>query len=172
MMCAFVRDFDRAEQHLYLARAMNPNDAVIQLFWAWIQGVRGRPDHGLTAAGMAFRLNPRHPLWYDMYVARLHFLLGDYAEAAALLEKPMWDVPARHLRDVGWRVAAYGHMGRLDQASRCGEKLVREIASHWCGDPGAGPSDYLNWIVWASLLEQPADIERLREGLRLAGLPA
>jgi hypothetical protein len=69
-------------------------------------------------------------------------------------------------------VSAYGHQGRLDEAALWGEELIREIASHWRGDPGAGPSDYMDWIVWASLLQRPADIERLREGLRLAGLPA
>jgi hypothetical protein len=30
----------------------------------------------------------------------------------------------------------------------------------------------MEWIVWSSLLQQAADMERLREGLRLAGLPA
>jgi TolB-like protein/Tfp pilus assembly protein PilF len=172
MMCANIRDFERAERHLDLARAMNPNDAVIQLFWAWIQGLRGKPERGTAAIDMAYRLNPRHPLWYDSFLARLHFQLGHDAKAAALLEKRMWDVPARHLRDMGWRVAAYGHLGRRDEAALCGKELVREIACHWRGDTGAGPSDYMDWIVWFSLLQQAADQERLRDGLRLAGLPA
>jgi TolB-like protein/class 3 adenylate cyclase len=172
MMCAFVRNFERAERHLDLAREMNPNDAVIQIFWAWMEGVRGKPERGLAAAEMAYRLNPRHPVWYDMYLARLHFQLEHFGVAAALLEKRLWDIPARNLRDMGWRVSAYAHQGRLDEAALCGDELVREIASHWRGDPAAGPSDYMDWIVWASLLQQPADIERLRKGLRLAGLPA
>jgi tetratricopeptide (TPR) repeat protein len=172
MMCATVRDFERAERHLDLARALNPNDAVVQLFWAWMQGMTGKPERGIPAAELSYRLNPRHPLWYDMFHARLHFLLGHYAYAAALLEKRMWDVPARNLRDLGWRVAAYGHLGRLDEATRCGEELVHGIAAHWRGDPRASPSEYMEWIVWSSLLQQAADMERLREGLRLAGLPA
>jgi len=171
-MCAYVRDFERAERHLDLARSMNPNDAVCQIFWAWIQGVRGKPERGMPAAEIAYRLNPRHPFWYDMFVARLHFQLGNYAEAAGLFERRTGDVPARYLRDLGWRVAAYAHLGRLDQAASCGEELIRTIASHWRGDPDAGPSDYMNWVVWASLLEKVADMERLRAGLRLAGLPA
>ena len=170
MMCAFVRDFDRGEQHFDLARAMNPNDATIQILWAWMQAVTGKPERGMAAAETAYRLNPRHPLWYDRLLAHLHFQLGHYGKAAALLERPAFDIPV-HLRDMGWRVAAYAHQGRLDEAALCGQELVREIASHWRGDPGAGPSDYMDWIVWASLLKQPAD-ERLREGLRLAGLPA
>ena len=172
MMCAFVRDIGRGERHFDLARTMNPNDASIQILWAWMQAVTGKPARGMTAAETAYRLNPRHPLWYDAFLARLHFQLGHYGEAATLLEKRIFDLPARHLRNMGWRVAAYAHQGRLDEAALGGEELVREIASHWRGDPGAGPSDYMDWIVWASLLQHAADMERLREGLRLAGLPA
>ena len=87
MMCVIWRDFDRAERHLDLARTMNPNDASIQIFWAWMQAVTGKPERGMAAAETAYRLNPRHPLWYDRFVARLHFQLGRYGEATALLER-------------------------------------------------------------------------------------
>ena len=171
-MCARVRDFERAERHLDLARAMNPNDATIQIYWAWLQGATGKPERGMAAAELALRLNPRHSLWYDMFLARLHFQLGHYGKASALLEKRISDSPARHLRDTGWRLAAYAHQGRVEEAALCGEELIREIASHWRGDPRAGPSDYIDWVVWSSLLQHAADNERLRAGLRLAGLPA
>jgi adenylate cyclase len=172
MMCAFVRDFDRGERHFDLARTMNPNDASIQILWAWMQAVTGKPERGMAAAETAYRLNPRHPLWYDRFVARLHFQLGHYGEATALLERSILGIPARRLRDTGWLVAALAHQARLDEAARRGEELVREIACHWRGDPGAGPSDYVDWIVWSSLLQHAADIERLRVGLRLARLPS
>lgn len=73
---------------------------------------------------------------------------------------------------MGWRVAAYAHDGRVHEAAHWGEELVREIASHWQGDPGADATAYMNWVVWSSVLEQAKDMERLRAGLRLAGLPA
>ena len=34
LMRAYVRDFDRAEQHFDLARSMNSNDAVVQILYA------------------------------------------------------------------------------------------------------------------------------------------
>jgi hypothetical protein len=151
---------------------MNPNDATIQILWAWMQAVTGKPGRGMTAAETAYRLNPRHPLWYDLWLARLHFQLGHYGEAAALLEKRIFELPARHLRHIGWRVAAYGHLGCVEEAVLCGDELVRAARSHWRGDPGAGPADYMDWIVWSSLFQHAADVERLREGVRLAGLPA
>lgn len=68
--------------------------------------------------------------------------------------------------------SGYGHQGRLEEAARLGKELVREIQSHWRGHPDAKPSDYMEWIVWSSLRERAADRERLRAGLRVAGLPA
>jgi TolB-like protein len=171
-MRAYAADFDRAEQHFDLARSMNPNDAAIHILYAALQSMRGKPERGLPAVEIACRLNPRHPPWYNAARARLLFQLCDYRRAADLLEKPMWDDHARHLRELGWRVAACAYDGRLDQASRWGGELVRGIASHWQGDPAGDASSYVDWVVWFSRLEQSADEEHLRAGLRLAGLPA
>jgi Tfp pilus assembly protein PilF len=32
-MCLHVHDFERAERHIDLARVMNPNDAMVQIYW-------------------------------------------------------------------------------------------------------------------------------------------
>jgi adenylate cyclase len=60
-VCLTWRDFDRAERHLNMARAMNPNDAQIQIVWAWAQACLGEPERGLPAAELAIRLNPAPP---------------------------------------------------------------------------------------------------------------
>ena len=80
--------------------------------------------------------------------------------------------PERHLRDMAWRAAAYGHLGRIEDAHRCGELAIQSVSSLWRGDPTAGPEDYADWLIDRSLLRQSEDVTRLREGLRLAGLPA
>ena len=86
-MCLIWRDFDRAERHMDLARTMNPNDPLIQIFWAWIQACVGKPERALPAAEIAVRLNPCHPGWYNYYLAHILFRLGRYQEAADLLER-------------------------------------------------------------------------------------
>ncbi len=91
-MCLTWRDFDRAERHLDLARTMNPNDPIIQIIWAWMQGALGRPERGLAAAQL-LRINPRHPSWYNYYLSRILFQLGRYSEAAVLLEQRTFDSP-------------------------------------------------------------------------------
>ena len=171
--CLYLRQFIRAERHLDLARTMNPNDPTIQMLWGWVQGCLGRPEQGLTAAQIAFQLNPRHPDWYGSFLGRLLFLLGRYPEAAPLLEQQNFPhAPLRQLRDVAWRSATYGHLGRIEEARRCGEMFLQSANSLWHGDPGAGPTEYVDWLVDVSFLQRKADIDNLRSGLRLAGLPA
>jgi adenylate cyclase len=171
-MCLTWREFDRAERHLDLARAMNSNDAVIQIVWAWVQGCVGKPERALPAAEIAFRLNPRHPTWYNYYFSHILFQLGRDGDAADLLEQLTMDAPARHPRHMAWRAAAYGHLDRIEEARRCGELFIRSVASCWRGDPAAGPAEYVDWLVDVAYLRRPEDMNRLREGLRLAGLPA
>ena len=42
----------------------------------------------------------------------------------------------------------------------------------WRGALAAGPAEYVDWIVDRSFLRRAEDAAHLREGLRLAGLPA
>lgn len=165
------RDFDAAERHFNLAREMNPNDPTIQVTWAWIQACLGHPEMGLPAAELAKRLNPRYPRWYDDYVARILFLLGRYEEAEAMLRRKTSGAPEEHPRDMGWRTAACGHLGWEDEARRCAGWFVRAVGRYWRGDP-AGPREYVDWFIDVTSLKRVEDEERLRDGLRAAGLPA
>jgi tetratricopeptide (TPR) repeat protein len=171
-MCLTWRQFDRAERHMDLARALNPNDPLIQILWAWVQACVGRPERALPAAEIAQRLSPCHPSWYNYYISHILFQLGRDKEAAELFEERTMDAPARHPRDMAWRAAAYAHLGRLQEARQCAETFVQSVRSYWRGDPGAGPREYVDWLVDVAYLRRDRDAERLREGLRRAGLPA
>ncbi len=166
------RNFDAAERHFNLARQMNPNDPTIQIIWALAQACLGHPEEGLVAAEMAKRLNPRHPRWYEHYLSRILFLARRHAEAAAILERITAGAPLEHPRDLAWWAAACGHLGRAEQARRCGGLFVEAVRRAWRGDPAAGPAEYADWLVDVSYLRRPEDEAHLREGLRLAGLPA
>jgi TolB-like protein/Tfp pilus assembly protein PilF len=172
-------DFDRAKRHLDLARSMNPNDAMIQVTWAWAQTCLGEAERGLPAAELAMRLNPRYPLFYEYSLARILFAVERYAEAAVILRRLTGEDPVEHPhnlvwhpRDLAWRAAACGHLGMDGEARQCGEWLITALRRAWHGDPNAGPAEYVDWIVGNAHLRLPADVTRLRRGLRLAGLPA
>jgi len=171
-MCLTWRQFDRAERHMDLALGLNPNDPLIQILWACVQACLGWPEQALPAAEIATRLNPCHPSWYDYYRSRILFQLGRDDEAVRLLEQRTMDAPDRHPRDMAWRAAAYGHLGRIEEARDCARTFIGSMRDCWHGDPGAGPRDYVEWLVDVSYLRREADVARLREGLRQAGLPA
>jgi adenylate cyclase len=166
------REFDRAERHLGLAQSMNPNDATIQIFWAWAQACLGNPARGLAAAELAQRLNPRYPHWCSYYQARMLFFLRRYEDVVAQLHYRMMGEPTQHRRDMLLLSAAFGLLGRADPAQQCAKWFLESVGQVWRGDPNAGPSDYIDWFVDTSYLRRPEDEGLLREGLRLAGLPA
>jgi adenylate cyclase len=171
-MCLTWWDFDRAGRHLDLARDMNPNDALIQMVWAHVQACLGDAERGLPAAELALRLNPRHPRYYDHFHSRVLFLARRHAEARAVLERITIGDPLHHPRDLGWWAAACGHLGREEEARRCAEWFVQAMRKAWHGNPAAGPAEYVDWLVDRSYLRRAEDAAHLREGLRLAGLPA
>jgi tetratricopeptide (TPR) repeat protein len=140
-------EFDRAERHLDLARSMNPNDATIQIFWAWAQACLGRAEKGLPAAELALRLNLRHPHWYSYYLARVLFFLRRYEKVAAQLHYRLAGEPTLHRRDMLLLSAAFGLLGRRELARRCAAWFVEGVRQAWHGDPNAGPSEYVEWFV-------------------------
>ena len=154
-----------------LARTMNPNDPLIQIFWAWIQSCIGKPERALPAAEMAVRLNPCHPVWYNYYLAHILFRLARYQEAADLLER-LTVSPGLHPRYMALRAAACAHLGRIEEAQRCASISLESVRNRWHGEPAAGPKEYVDWLVDVLYLRRDEDAERLREGLRRAGLPA
>ena len=108
-----------------------------------------------------------HASWYNAVRARILFQLGRYDEAALIFEKLTFDNTGRYPRDMAWRAAAYGHLGRIEDAQRCGELVIQSLTSLWRGDPTAGPADYVDWLIDRSFLRQPGDVERLRGGCAL-----
>jgi hypothetical protein len=171
-VCLTWREFDRAERHLDLAQSMNPNDATIQIFWAWAQACLGNPAKGLAVAELAQRLNPRYPHWYSFYRARTLFFLRRYEEVVAQLHYRITGEPTRHRRDMLLLSAAFGLLGRVEPAQQCAKWFLESVGQVWRGHSNAGPPEYVNWFVDTSYLRREEDEALLREGLRLAGLPA
>jgi hypothetical protein len=65
-----------------------------------------------------------------------------------------------------------GHLGRVKNAQQCAEIFVQGVDRSWSGDPGAGPREYVDWVVDVAYLKRAEDEAHYREGLRRAGLPA
>ena len=109
-------------------------------------GVYWQAGTWLAAAEIAFRLNPRHPPFYNAFFPTSSFISGVTVKRHSSRQRN-FGTPARHLRDMGWRAAAYGHLGQIEEAQRCGELFLQSLSSLWRGDPTAGPDEYVDWIM-------------------------
>ena len=172
VMALAWRQFDRAGAPPRPRAGDEPERRVDSDHLGWGEGVPRRGRAGMEGAEIAFRLNPRHPIWYNNYLSRIVFLLERYDEVDRLLRHKTTVAPAMHPRDTGWRAAALGHLGRADEARACAEAFVEGVRARWRGEAGAGPRGFVDWLVDVSCLRRAEDVARLRRGLELAGLPA
>ena len=136
--------------------AINPNDAVshaqqgIALTWL------GRPDGGIRALERALLFDPDMPADIFWHLGLAYYLKERYVDSAAVLERnigrktdPFWDYMVL--------AAVYAQMDRKEDAARAAQ-AVRQI------DP-----QYKRLMRFGQF-NNSADIERVSEGLRKAGL--
>jgi len=109
---------------------------------------------------------------HNDYLARIIFFVGRYEETAKILKQKTSASPEQHPRDMGWWTAACGYLGRKDEARWCAKWFVQAVRNYWRGDANAGPPEYIDWFIDVCCLRYAEDEERLRQGLRAAGLPA
>jgi adenylate cyclase len=146
------------------AIALDSNDPIgyyamsSALIWA------GNPVDGAEFIKKAMRLDPHYPPNYLFAMGKAQFFMGRYDEAAATLEEIK-----RRYPDYVWTffflAATYGHLGREQEAKsaiktfydRMAKSKLRFIQS----------LQFINTFPF----KEPHDAERLREGLRIAGVP-
>jgi TolB-like protein/Flp pilus assembly protein TadD len=160
------REFERARRHLDMAIELNPNDADICMSRANALAFLGEPKAALEATALAMRLNPYCPDWYVSDKAVIQFIAGN-PEAALAIYDEMGEL---YPHSVIWRIAAAALVGRMEEARALADGFVVKARRLWEGDPVAGPADYARWLVDGLPFRLEADAERLRQGLRKAGL--
>ena len=155
---------DEAIDQINKAIAMDPNDP--DNYWvkatALVWG--GRAKDALTPLQVAMRLDPHFPARYLAYQGIAKFALNQFDEAAADLERAIGRrddefLPWLHL------VAAYGYLGRLDDAQR-GLEQLNAFRDRFYSVPLTLAS-----AKEANVYKEASDQNRLLTGLRLAGVP-
>ncbi len=121
----------------------------------------GRPAEGLEFIDTAMRLDPQSDYLFRLGEAQYH--LERYDEAAATLLRA-----AKRNPGVAWNffllAAAYGQLGREQEAESAIETFNKMRAK-----AGQHPMSLADLGGWR--FKYSAERERLREGLRKAGLP-
>jgi adenylate cyclase len=146
------------------AIALDANDPIgyyamsNALIWA------GNPVDGAEFIKKAMRLDPHYPPDYLYFLGKTQFFMGQYGDALITLE----EVKRRNL-NFDWTffylAATYGHLGREQEA-----KSAIKIFNERMTKAGSRPILLLRWLDHWPFKKQN-DVERLRDGLRVAGIP-
>ncbi len=136
----------------------DPNYANGHLLLATLLVFAGRPEEGLERIRKAMLINPHHPYNYTLHLGQALYILGRYDEAVAAFEKGIASNPASQRLHV-WMAAAYAQAGDAESA----EWEVEQILT-------INPQFSLQRIEATFPFKDPADRERILQGLRKAGL--
>jgi TolB-like protein len=146
------------------AIALDANDPIGYYAMSNVLIFAGNPVGGAEFIKKAMRLDPHYPADYLYFLGKAQFFMGRFDEAAATLEEVK-----RRNPDFDWTffylAATYGHLGR-EQEAKSAIKMFNERMTK------AGYSTILS-LLWidAFPFKERKDVERLREGLRIAGVP-
>jgi TolB-like protein/class 3 adenylate cyclase len=141
--------------------AMNPNFASGWNYSAYVQLYLGEHQTALEHFGRNARLNPRDPgmIYVKLGTALAQLFLGNYEEAARLMQKTVSEFPAFAS---GWRVLAMSRAmaGDIASAQKATSKAIE-----------LDPSRTVSSLVSLMPLRRAADVERYREAFIRAGFP-
>jgi len=161
-----LRQFPLARLHMKQAERLNPNDADIAMLRASELAFLGEATAALEVAHQAMRQNPFHPDWYVSELAVVLFLSGRYAEMQALFDL----IPEIYPHTPAWRAAAFALEGDEARAGEAAARFEGNIRKLWRGESGATAHQFASWFVEHLPMAREVDLDRLRTGLRGAGL--
>ena len=141
---------------LETAVSLNPSDADSYVFLARALAYAGRPDDAIELVDQAMRLNPNFSNWYVWTKGMAHVIAQRYDEAITILKK----IKTPDDRVYRWLAAAYGQIGREDEAKAVAAEYLRR-SPHFSFDHHRKTEPF----------KEAKDLERYLSGLRKAGLP-
>ena len=104
------------------------------------------------------RLDPTLPAQYLHFLGMAYFVAGDYETAATMFKKRITAEPNTDMSRA-YLASSLGHLGRAEEARRVWQEL-KEI------NPRYSVRDHIDRLPF----KNPADAERIVEGVRKAGL--
>lgn len=121
----------------------------------------GQPDEGIRYAEMAIRSSPRDPNNFFRHsdIAAGHFAARRYGAAIDNAQRAIRQKPGYF---EGYIVAAASHalLGDIEIAHQIAQDFRRQL-----------PDINIGTVSASYMFRDPADLERLQQGLRLAGVP-
>jgi Tfp pilus assembly protein PilF len=140
---------------------LNPNFAWAWVFSAWIKVLLGEPEVAIERFTHAMRLSPQEPQIFNIHTgtSAAHLFAGHYAEALSWAKTAIRE-QQNYVLPMTIAAASSALAGQSAEAQKAMTRL-RQL------DPALRVSNLHDFIP----LRRPEDLEKLSEGLRLAGLP-
>jgi TolB-like protein/class 3 adenylate cyclase len=165
----FRRQYGEAKLHFDRAHALNPND-VDGLTWrSFYLAYTARCEEAIQTLAQTLRLNPNHTEQYLAMTAQVNVMCRHYDEAVRLgsqVSRDIWpEFP-------GWMAVAHAHVGNLAEARSLGAAFLHNVRAIWRGSPDADDQELVRWFFLDNPIQHKADIDRIAEGLRIAGVAA
>ena len=152
------RQHRQAIAELERAIALEPNFAAGHVVLGLIHHYAGNSEKAIELINRGMRLDPHYPDVRLHWLAQAYFQLGRYDEAIDLLKRRLIRKPDTDVSRV-LLAASYGHLGRMKEAKDEWEKAFR-----------INPDFSLEHRRQVLPYKDPADFERIVEGLRKASL--
>jgi adenylate cyclase len=144
-------------------RALDPNPNC-SIAWGLLRSgliYAGKPEEDIGYAEIAIRSSPRDPNNFFRYsdIAAGHFAAGRYGAAIDNAQRAIRRKPGYF---EGYIIAAAAHAltGEIESARRIAQDCQKQI-----------PDISVKRAVATYMFSNPADLDRLQQGLRLAGVP-
>ncbi|HZH53502.1 MAG TPA: adenylate/guanylate cyclase domain-containing protein [Microvirga sp.] len=155
-----TREYKRASVVLERALALDPNSAWAWNRSGWLHNYQDDPETAIRHFERSLRLSPFDPMAFncDMGIGSAHFIAGRYEESVAWQERALLAHPesAWIHRNLAPAYALAGQKGKAAES-------VRELLKAY---PGMRISDVTGALAFSQEV-----LDRIAEGLRLAGLP-
>jgi adenylate cyclase len=159
VVATWKKDYERWAYESDRALSLNPNFALALSNHGYLHICTGEPAKAIPFIELAMRLDPAaQDGTYSHYLGTAHFVAGDYETAATCFEDRIAFNPTTDLSRA-FLASALGHLNQPDEAGRFWRKL-KEI------NPGYSHVDHIGRLPF----RDPADAEKLADGLRKAGL--
>ena len=151
------KDYGRWAHEADRALSLNPNYGNAHLARGLLHVYTGEPDKGISYIECAMRLDPAQQQ-YRHFLGTAYLLAGNYETAVAILKERIAITPTTDLSRA-LLASALGHLGRLEEARQIWREL-KEI------NPRYAYVDHFARLPF----RDPAEVDKLTEGLRKAGL--
>ncbi len=125
ILCLWKKDYERWAHEADGAFSLNPNYGHAHLARGLVYVYTGEPAKGIPYIERAIRLGPAQQQ-YRHFLGTAYLVAGNYETAAAILKERVAITPTTDLSRA-LLASALGHLGRLDEAARCGASSRRSI---------------------------------------------